>query len=99
MTCALQTTRAGHLNEDPLNVFSPPVFPSAQDTARARLLHSIVWTTVLITGVAEIAISIVQPALVMRNALVVADLILLGVVLLALSRRGKVELACILWVA
>ena len=73
----------------PLRLFVPPSFESEELTQRARMFHRIMgWTMVIATALLT-AIALGNPALVPRAILAAGVIDVMGLVLLAVNRRGN----------
>ena len=79
-------------------IFVPPVFASEEQTQRARMLHAVVLMTMVISTVFLITIMIEQPAALLRSLFSASSVNLLGVVMLAVNRRGRTRMASVLFV-
>ena len=82
-----------------VSVLVPPVFPTEEQTLRARILHLVICGTVLVTVGFVALVMIQQPATVSRGVAATIFISFLGVLLLHVNRRGRTRLASALFTA
>jgi len=72
-----------------LRSFTPPVFATPEQTLRARILHLVVGSTVLVAVGFLPLIVVTQPATTSRGVSAVVFISALGLVVLHLNRSGR----------
>jgi len=75
------------------SLLAAPTFDSREQTQRSRILHFVIWGTVLVTASFVTLVMIHQPATVSRGVSTIAFVSVLSVALLRVNQRGRTELA------